>query len=63
MKTIKMLFCITGVVAILAACNNTGNNQQQDTDTTYMEPEPIPPMDDTLMNDTMMHDTMMTDPM
>lgn len=54
MKTIKMLFAILGVAVFLAACNNPGNNQQQDTDTTYMEP--APPANDTLMNDTM--DTM-----
>lgn len=56
MKTIKMLFTIMAAVAFLAACNNTGTNQQQDRDTTYMEP--APPATDTLMNDTMMRDTM-----
>jgi len=50
MKTIKMFFAILGAAAFLAACSNTGNNQQQDTDTTYMEP--VPPANDTLMNDT-----------
>ena len=61
MKTIKMFFAILGATTFLAACNNIGNNQQQDTDTTYMEP--APPIDDTLMNDTMMTDTMMNDTM
>ncbi|HWK57362.1 MAG TPA: hypothetical protein VNQ80_08495 [Parapedobacter sp.] len=51
MKTIKMLFAILAATVFLAACNNTGNNQQQDTDTTYVEP--VPPANDTLMNDTM----------
>lgn len=56
MKTIKMLFTILGAAAFLAACNNTGNNQQRDTDTTYTDTtymEPAPPANDTLMNDTM----------
>lgn len=52
MKTIKMFFTILGAAAFLAACNNAGNDQQQeDPDTTYMEP--APPANDTLMNDTM----------
>ena len=56
MKTIKMLFAVVGTAAFLAACNNAGDNQQQDTDTTYMDPqtEPAPPPpSDTLMNDTL----------
>jgi ABC-type glycerol-3-phosphate transport system substrate-binding protein len=56
MKTIKMLFAVLGATAFLAACNNTGNNQQEDADTTYVEP--TPPPNDTLMNDTMMNDTL-----
>jgi len=55
MKTIKMLFAVLGAAAFLTACNNTGNNQQEDADTTYMEP--VPPADDTMMNDTLLNDT------
>ena len=51
MKTIKMFFAFLTVAAFLAACNNTGTNQQQDVDTTYLEP--APPANDTLMNDTL----------
>lgn len=54
MKTIKSFFAVLAAAVFLAACNNTGNNQQQDADTTYMEP--APPADDTLMNDTAMND-------
>jgi len=50
MKTIKMLFAVLATATFFAACNNTGNNQTQDADTTYVEP--MPPADDTLMNDT-----------
>jgi len=55
MKTIKMLFAALAAAVFLAACSNTGNNQQQDADTMYMEPAPAPT--DTMMNDTMMNDT------
>ncbi len=53
MKTIKMFFAVLATAIFFAACNNTGNNQQQDADTTYMEPAPAPPVDDTMMNDTL----------
>jgi len=60
MKTIKMLFAILGAATFLAACNNPGNNQQEEEiDTSYMEP--APPLNDTLMDDTIdMMDTMET---
>ncbi|MEC3881684.1 hypothetical protein [Parapedobacter sp. 10938] len=53
MKTIKMLFTVLGVVTFFTACNNTGNNQQNDSDTTHqsdsdtMYMEPVPPANDT----------------
>ena len=56
MKTIKMLFAVLAAATFVAACNNTGNNQQQDADTTYMEP--MPPRNDTMLNDTMLNDTL-----
>lgn len=56
MKTIKILFTILSAAAFLAACDNTGNNRQRDTDTPYRDTtymEPAPPANDTLMNDTL----------
>lgn len=56
MKTIKLFFAVAAATVFLGACNNTGNNQQQDADTMEMTPTPMP--SDTMMNDTMMNDTL-----
>ncbi len=57
-KTIKLFFAVAAATVFLGACNNTGNNQQQDADTMEMTPTPMP--SDTMMNDTM-NDTLMND--
>ena len=59
MKTLKLLTIALAATALLTACNNAGNNQQQDSDTTYTDPqmEPAPPVD-TLSDDTLINDTL-----
>ncbi|MFC3197013.1 hypothetical protein ACFOET_05240 [Parapedobacter deserti] len=59
MKKVTLSAIALVVVGFLASCDNTGqNNQRNDDTTTFGSPAaPIPPTD-TTMNDTLMDDTL-----
>lgn len=69
MKTLKISIPTLLATALFIACSNTGNNEQQDSDTTYIENAPaddVPMMDgpvmpDTLLNDMVVDDSLMDD--